>query len=94
MNAPITLKVHRFLLANDQFPVVYASVEAHSCTYRLSDGSTWRMSIRESREVGFPNFAHLEAIGKPCRRTAQHREEELALLKRLRAEAMLPSPLA
>jgi hypothetical protein len=57
----VSLRAFRFLAANALSPVVYVGVDANCCTYRLSDGSTWRFSIRESREIGVPRFAHLEA---------------------------------
>jgi hypothetical protein len=57
----MSLKEHRFIEANSRSPVVYVGVDKHSCTYRLADGSTWTFSIRESREIGVPRFAHLEA---------------------------------
>jgi hypothetical protein len=57
----MSLKAHRFLQANERSPVVYCGVEAHSCTYRLADGSTWTFSRREARELGHPRWAHLEA---------------------------------
>jgi hypothetical protein len=57
----MTLKQHRFIEANRRSPVVYASVDPHSCTYRLQDGSAFMLSRREAREIGIPRFAHLEA---------------------------------
>ena len=57
----MSLKASRFLDANARSPVVYGSVEAHSCTYRLADGSTWTFSRREASQIGHPRWAHLEA---------------------------------
>ena len=57
----MSLKASRFLEANARSPVVYCGIEAHTCTYRLADGSVWTFSRREAREIGIPRFAHLEA---------------------------------
>jgi hypothetical protein len=55
----LSLKASRFLAANAHSPVVYGSVEAHSCTYRLADGSTWTFQRREASALGHPRWAHL-----------------------------------
>ena len=57
----LSLKAHRFLEANRKSPVVYASCDGNGCVYRLLDGQTFRLGGEESREVGVPRFAHLEA---------------------------------
>jgi hypothetical protein len=50
----VSLKAARFLEANARSPVVYGSVGAHDCVYRLADGSSWTFSRREARELGHP----------------------------------------
>jgi hypothetical protein len=55
----VSLKAARFLEANARSPVVYGSVSAHQCVYRLEDGSSWTFSRREARELGHPRWAHL-----------------------------------
>jgi hypothetical protein len=57
----MSLKAHRFAEANRRSPVVYGSVDKHSCTYRLADGSVWTFSRREARDLGQPRWAHLVA---------------------------------
>jgi hypothetical protein len=79
----ISLKAHRFMEANETSGVVYASVDDTCCVYRLKDGSTWRLSFRESEQVGYPRFAHLP------RALREHRREELKLLARVEREAQM-----
>ena len=61
----MSLKVARFLEANARSAVVYGSVERDGCVYRLADGSSWRLSLKEGREIGHPRWAHL-----PCAQPA------------------------
>jgi hypothetical protein len=84
----ISLKAHRFMEANERHGVVYASVDEHCCVYRLSSGSTWRLSFKESEQVGYPRFAHLPHV------LAKHRKDELEILEKLEREAQMRSDLA
>jgi len=83
----LSLKAYRFMEANEKSGVVYASIDDNCCVYRLANGSTWRLSYKESELVGYPKFAHLPMALR------RHRNEELELLKRVEREARRPSDL-
>lgn len=55
----MTLKASQFLSANARSAVVYFGAEGGGVTYRLADGSTWKLSRREARKIGQPRWAHL-----------------------------------
>jgi hypothetical protein len=51
------------MIANQQSPVVYASVDADGVTYRLQDGKRFTLDAAVARAAGVPRFAHLEPVG-------------------------------
>ena len=81
----ISLKAHRFTIANERSPVVYGSVDEHLCTFRLQDGTTWTFSRREAATMGHPRWAYLKA---PDNRVIRARKEELELLEKVEREAV------
>lgn len=66
----MTPRVRAFIDANAQSPVVYASVITRArrrdrsaeipkplgCHYRLDDGQTFRLTVKECRSVGHPRW--------------------------------------
>lgn len=56
----MTLKAHLFIVANKASAVVYGSVtDGGGCVYRLADGTVWKLTRADCRDVGHPRWAHL-----------------------------------
>lgn len=72
-------RARNFLAANEVSPVVYGSVDECGVTYRLANGQVFRLGPVEAQEIVNPWWAH--------RALKQHRNEELALLAKVEAEA-------
>lgn len=72
-------RARNFVAANEASPVVYFSQDGNLVTFRLESGKVFSMTATEAREVPSPRLAY--------RVLAQHREEELALLAKVEAEA-------
>lgn len=87
-----SLKASRFMEANQRSPVVYGSVEDHTFTYRLADGSVWTFPRREARSIKEPRWAHMEV--KRRRGLIRHEKEERELLKKVEREALMASALS
>jgi hypothetical protein len=60
----MTYRLHRFLTCNATSPIVYASVTALGCFFRLADETTHELSAAECREAT-PRWAHLESQAPP-----------------------------
>lgn len=66
----MTHKANLFIEANKRSPVVYGSVitdrrfrgdgppPSRGCCYRLANGETFRLALRDVRAVGQPRWAH------------------------------------
>lgn len=77
-------RARNFLAANELSPVVYGSVDDNCVTYRLDNGQVFRMTPAEASQLPHPWWAHYTL--------QQHRNEELALLVKLEAEATQRDP--
>jgi hypothetical protein len=47
----MTRRAQNFALANEDSPVVYASVDGPRVTYRLANGKLFRLNATEARQV-------------------------------------------
>lgn len=77
-------RARNFIAANELSPVVYFSQDDNLVTFRLASGKVFNMTALEALEVPAPRLAY--------RVIAQHRNEELALLAKVEAEARQPDP--
>jgi hypothetical protein len=82
----ISLKHHRFIVANERIPIVYYGIEDHRVSFRLQDGSLWTFSRREAAQ--FPLALNWAYLKEPDRRLTQHRNEELKMLAKVERERL------
>lgn len=75
----MNVRARNFLAANETSPVVYGSVDECGVTYRLANGQVFRLGPIEAQEITNPWWAYRALSG--------HRNEELALLAKVEAEA-------
>lgn len=73
-------RAKNFEAANELSPVVYFSQDDNLVTFRLESGKVFNMTATEARETRPRLACHL----------LQHRKEELELLTKVQAEAMIP----
>lgn len=85
MSAHMPRRARNFLVANEDSPVVYGSVDGCGVTYRLANGKMFRLNMEEARRAPNPKWAFVEkSINAPA--LAKHEDEEARLLERVEAE--------
>lgn len=86
----MSARAKNFAVANEGSPVVYGSVDDGKVTYRLADGKVFNLNTAEARQVPRPRWAFIQAEwDEPALR--EHRRAEAETLRRVQAEARLPS---